>query len=199
MIEWCRKYNNQIKHWKSYFEHFVFDPLYARKAGNNYGLLKVHKSKNNKLDEMPMRVITSIEQTPLYPLCYFIQHHLQPIAKTLTHCIPDVFGLLRFICKFNLLQLNSVNPIKLSNYKMLLLDVVNMFPSIDTTKGIKINGDYMRSFYEEYPEFIKRFNFPTVDCVIDALNIALRNNISKFGKDFRIPWKFQVIRCVFRI
>ena len=64
MVEWCRKWSSELGEWKSFFNHYVFDPLYRRKAASNYGLLKVHKSKHGILSEMPMRIITSIEQTP---------------------------------------------------------------------------------------------------------------------------------------
>ena len=168
LVNWCRKWSNELTEWSSFFDHYVFNPLFKRKAGNNYGLLKVHKSKQGILDEMPMRVITSIEQAPLQPLGWFIQFHLAPIAKTLLHCIPDVFGLLRFICKFNLIQLNSKNKVKLSNYIQILLDAVNMFPSVDTKKGVEINETYLTHFYQNYPEFVKRYKFPSVECIRDA-------------------------------
>lgn len=56
-----------------------------------------------------------------------------------------------------------------------------MFPSVDTDKGVEINESFLQHFYQNYPEFIKRYKFPSVDCIIDALKIALKNNISKFG------------------
>ena len=101
MIDWFRKYKDELQGWKSFFEHFINNPLYPHKPANIYALLKTHKSELNILEDMPLRLITSCEGTPLLPLNIFIQFYVQPVANTLPDRIPDVFIFAKSMIKFN--------------------------------------------------------------------------------------------------
>ena len=131
--------------------------------GAIYGLDKTHKNPPT------IRTITSSCGAANENLASFVSYYLKPIAEKLPFVIKDTYDFLRL--------LNNVNEnIKLpKELKLVTIDIINMFPSIKNEKGIAAVKPFLNN---------REINFPSSECILEALTICLESNCSQFGDKF---------------
>jgi len=119
--EWAKKWhsNGEItKEWKDYIINLNAKP------GKNSILYKTHKPGN------PVRLVTSGCNTAIENLSRFIEVICAPLTENLPSRIMNTSHLLNIIDEINIKGIPD-------NTILVSFDVVNMFPSIDNTNGIK--------------------------------------------------------------
>ena len=152
---WAEKWHQLgeiSKDWKNYVINTDAKP------GKNSTLYKTHKPGN------PVRLLTSGCNTAIENLARFVEVICAPLAENLPSRIKNTSHLLDII--------DHINGNGISNNTTLVsFDIVNMFPSIDNTKGIKAIKDELEKRNEKNP---------STKCVIEGLEICLFNNNSIF-------------------
>ena len=131
--------------------------------GAIYGLDKTHKSPPT------LRTITSGCGTVTENLAAFVALILKPLVMKLPCIIMDTNGFLRLLEKTK--DMGPLPP----HTKLVTVDVINMFPSIDNDKGIKAARDHLDQ---------RQHKVPSTHCVLEALQICLESNCSQFGNTF---------------
>ena len=152
---WIEKWhtkNTLHNKWKSFIT-----PV-SSTAGKIYGNVKTYKENN------PERIITNGFNTAVENLSIFLESVLFELASELLSRIKDTWHMLEIIDDMN-------NPNLSSSAILLILDVVNMFSSIDNNIGIVS----VRKYLDER----ECKTLPT-DCVIEALELCLSCNNSVF-------------------
>ena len=127
-------------------------------AGKMYGMVKTHKADN------PVRVITSGCNTVVEKLSILVEKTLYPLADRLNSKRKDTNNMLEITDDINKSML-SENCVSVS------FDMVNMFPNIDNKSGLL-------SVKEELTD--SNFDVDSTQCFVDALEICLACNNSKF-------------------
>ena len=156
--QWIEKWTNLRKLPKEWSE---FIKPTDSKPGDMYGLIKTHKPNNTN----PARTISSGCGTAVENLSIFVETHLAPLAETLPSRIKDSSHMLDIIDELN----NNGLP---TNCILASLDVVNMFPNIDNTKGIQD----VKAMLNLRPK-----KDPPTTCLIEALLLCLQCNNSSFN------------------
>ena len=128
-------------------------------AARNNPLYKTHKNGT------PVRLLTSGCNSATEGLSYFVEKKCAPLVRNMRSRIEDTSHMLDIIDEIN------GNGIP-ENAILVSLDIENMFPSIDNTRGIATIKKRLA----------KEDNFPVpIDCIIEALDIILKCNNSKFN------------------
>ena len=116
---------------------------------------------------MPVRLLTSGCNTAIENLSRFIEIICSPLTEVMQCRIKDTSHLLDII--------DTLNDQSMSNHtKLVSLDIVNMFPSIDKQRGIPAVQDILNT------RAIKKL---LADCVIEGLKLCLYNNNSVFANE----------------
>ena len=129
--------------------------------GKNATLYKTHKQG------IPVRLLTSGCNTAIENLACYLEVICAPLTERLRSRIKNTDHLLQII---DCLNINSI-PDGTSSVSF---DIVNMYPSIDNRNGLRLMETALNQCAIKEP--------PT-ECLIEALNICLFNNNSRFGKD----------------
>ena len=129
------------------------------KPGKAFGTIKTHKEGN------PLRLITSCCGTAIENLSAFTKFYLKPLAQKLPSFIKDTTHLLQKIE-----DLNKLGPFPKESL-LVSWDVVAMFPNIDNNLGINVITEALNS---------RTTNFPSTDCIVEAVKICLQHNNSQF-------------------
>ena len=138
--------------------------------GNIYQNYKAHKPEKG----YPGRTIASVCGAPIENISKWLEHYIGPIAKTLEYRVDDSNEVL---CKVHHLNNSTHVTSNLDNIILVSWDITAMFPNIDNTSGMNA----VRNKLEQRTE-----NSPTTSNIMEALEITLNNNISKFeGRVFR--------------
>ena len=103
----------------------------------------------------PLRLITSCCGTTIEKLSAFTEFHLKPLAEKLPSFVKDTTDLINKIQ-----ALNSKGPLP-PNSLLVSWDVVAMFPN----KALDSSST----------------NFPTTDCIVEAVEICLKVNNCEFA------------------
>ena len=151
-----------VKKWKdkgelnSRWANFIINE--DAQPGKNSTLYKTHK------DGTPVRLLTTGCNTAIENLAIFVEKHCAPIAESIPTRIKDTQHLLQII--------DTLNQTEIPNDAILVsFDIVNMFPSIDNTMGINA----VRNCLQKRPN-----QFPSTDCLVEALELCLTHNNSMF-------------------
>ena len=129
------------------------------KPGKAFGTIKTHKEGN------PLRLITSCCGTAIENLSAFTEFYLKPLAQGLPSFVKDTTHLLQKIE-----DLNKMGPFPKESL-LVSWDVVAMFPNIDNHLGINAITEALNS---------RTTNFPSTDCIVEAVKICLQHNNSQF-------------------
>lgn len=129
------------------------------KPGKAFGTIKTHKEGN------PLRLITSCCGTAIENLSAFTEFYLKPLAQNLPSFVKDTT---HFLQKIE--DLNKSGPFPKESI-LVSWDVVAMFPNIDNNLGINAITDALNS---------RANNFPSTDCIVEAVKICLQHNNSHF-------------------
>ena len=159
--EWANKWFSKgeiSKQWKDYIINEKAKP------GKNATLYKTHKQNN------PVRLLTTGCNTAIENLSRFIEKLCAPLVVTIPTRIKDTSHLLEIID-----QLNTSNLPE--NTTLVSFDIINMFPSIDNTKGMAAVKEALNS---------RNTKMPSTECILEGLHICLFNNNSMFDKDHLI-------------
>ena len=144
------------------FMEWVTPKVDTNEPGVNYMNFKAHKKEQN----YPGRLISTGCNSYIKNLSIFTAEELKKVK--LPHCLKDSDELLQ---KINLL--NDSKTLEGKTAYHVTFDIVNMFPSISKEIGIPACRDLL----DKRP--VKLFS---TDCVIDALEITLENNITVFNE-----------------
>ena len=129
------------------------------KPGKAFGTIKTHKEGN------PLRLITSYCGTAIENLSAFTEFYLKPLAPKLPSFVKDTTHLSQKIE-----DLNKLGPFPKESL-LVSWDVVAMFPNIDNNLGINAITEALNS---------RTTNFPSTDCIVEAVKICLQYNNSQF-------------------
>ena len=124
-----------------------------------YGMMKTHKADN------PVRVITSGCNTVVEKLSILVEKTLYPLADRLNSKIKYINNMLEITDDINKSVL-SEDCVSVS------FDVINMFPNIDNKSGLLSVKESLNN---------NTFNVDSTQCIVDALEICLACNNSKFN------------------
>ena len=113
-----------------------------------------------------MRLLTAGCNTAIENLVIFVEKHCAPMTKEIRTRIKDTQHLLCIIDDLNKIILPP-------NTKLAAFDIYNMYPSIDNKRGVEVIRNLLNS---------RTTLKPSTDCVIEALEICLTCNNSKFAK-----------------
>ena len=116
---------------------------------------------------IPIRLLTSGCNTAIENLSRFIEVICAPLTENLPSRIKNTSHLLDIIDEIN------INGIP-DNTILVSFDIVNMFPSIDNTNGIRAVTKALESRVNKTP---------STECIIDGLKLCLFNNNSVFAND----------------
>ena len=143
----------------------LVDGLIPDKAapGAIYGLDKTHKVPPT------LRTITSGCGTATEKLSAFVAVNLQPLAESLPSVIRDTSQFLRV-----LEDVKRRGPLP-NGCKLVTIDVVDMFASLDSDDGLRITESFLNK---------RQTQIPSTSCILDALRICLDSNCSQFGDIF---------------
>ena len=130
------------------------------KPAKNSTLYKTHS------DVTPVRPLTAGCNTTIENLAIFVEKHCAPMTQDIKTRIKDTQHLLCIIDDLN----KTILP---PNTKLVAFDIHNMYPSIDNTRGVEVIRNLLNS---------RTTLKPSTDCVIEALEICLTSNNSKFAK-----------------
>ena len=165
IAEWCSKYSEEPGFTEKLFQWITPDEFC--KPGNNYVNPKAHKPEKN----YPGRMISTGCASAIKNLSSLTAHELTKVE--LDHAIQDTNHILRKIDEINESGvLNNAGSIIHASF-----DIEAMFPSISKEVGL-----------EQCRKHLDKRNDPifSTDCIIDALEITLDNNITEFeGETFR--------------
>ena len=151
---WLEKWSDNITNeWKEFVRP---DNCNASKM---YGIVKTHKADN------PMRVITSVCNTVVEKLSTLVEKTLHPLADRLNTKIKDTNNMLEIIDDIN-------KPVLSENSVLVSFDVMNMFPNIDNKSGLLSVKEALTS---------SNFDVDSTQCIVEALEICLACNNSKFN------------------
>ena len=131
--------------------------------GAIYGMDKTHKNPPT------LRTITSACGTGTENLANFVASFLKPVVEDLPFIIKDTYHFLKLINDLNTTMQLPVD------FKLVTIDIINMFPSISNDKGLKA----VKPFLDK-----RLIKFPSTKCIMDALIICLESNCSQFGDKF---------------
>ena len=113
-----------------------------------------------------MRLLTAGCNTVIENLAIFVEKHCAPMTQDIKTRIKDTQHLLCIIDDLN----KTILP---PNTKLVAFDIHNMYPSIDNKRGVEVIRNLLNS---------RTTLKPSTDCVIEALEICLTCNNSKFAK-----------------
>ena len=157
---WCEKWRN-AGHLSAEWENYIVNP--DATAARNNPLCKIHKPGT------PVRLLTSGCNSATEGISEYVEKKCAPLALNMRSRIRDTSHLLEIVDELN------ENGIP-DNAVLVSLDIENMFPSIDNTRGMQTI--HQRLDQEE------NFPLPT-EHIIEALEIILTSNSSKFnGKNY---------------
>ena len=126
-------------------------------------MVKTHKNDN------PVRVITSGYNTAIEKRSILIEKTLYSIADNLQSKIKD--NILEIIDQLNEFVLTD-------NFVLISFDAVNIFPSIDNRSGLESVKNIL---------IANEFDMDFTQCIVEALEICLTCNISKFNDQNFLP------------
>jgi hypothetical protein len=177
----CLKYQSELtKDETNFLTNFDF------RESNFYGLPKIHKSQIIKdavreqssevvsilsPQDLKIRPIIGGPASPTSNLSRFIDHALQPFMKKLPSFVRDSADLLSQAAQW------ESNPEE--NYTLITMDISNMYMNVSEELGIKA----VKYFLNEYPELLH--DRLSVDFVVDAILLVLRNNVSFFDGRYK--------------
>ena len=124
-----------------------------------YGMVKTYKIDG------PVRLINSGCNTAVENLSILVEKISYPIADKLPSKIRDANDMLDIID-------STIESVLTDNHVLVSFDVVNMFPNIDNKSGLKNVKDVLLD---------NNFDLDSTQCIVDALEICLTCNNSKFN------------------
>ena len=127
-------------------------------------LYKTHKPK-----PYPIRLLLSGCGTPTSPLAKFVQVGISHITPHLTYQIMDTKEFLKKIWDIN----QTIGPLPM-NAKLVTCDVTALYPNVSNDMGVP-------AVKKQLDSFPNPSGFSS-DAIVEALNIALNNNSSRFTK-----------------
>ena len=131
------------------------------RAGNIHQFYKAHKPEKG----YPGRNISSVCCSPIERLSNWLEFYLAPIARECKYRIEDTNHCLLKIEELNKKGLVTDDTILVS------WDIRAMFPSIDNEKGLEACRERLDA---------RENNFPKTETTMEALQLCLENNISRF-------------------
>ena len=124
--------------------------------------------KTHKVDN-PVHVTTSGCNTLFEKLLILVEKTLYPLTDRLNSKVKDTNNMLDIVDDIN----KSVLP---ENYVLVSFDVLNMFPQVDNKSGLLSVNEALTD---------SNFDVDSTKCIVDALEICLAFNNSKFNhQDF---------------
>ena len=157
---WCKKWKNS-GHLSTEWENYIIN--HKATAARNCPLYKTHKPGT------PVRLLTSGCNSATEGISEYVEIKCAPLAQNLRSRIRDTSHMLDIIDELNEKGIPE-------NAALVSLDIENMFPSIDNTRGMET---IRQRLHRE-----QNFPLPT-ELIIEALEIILTCNNSKFnGKDY---------------
>ena len=151
---WCTKWKNEGQLSTEWENHIINRDATAAK---NNPLYKTHKSGT------PVRLLTSGCNSATEGLSTYVEKKCAPLAQNMRSRIRDTSHMLDIIDKLN----EDGIP---ENAVLVSLDIENMFPSIDNTRGMET----IRKRLDNEQDF----PVPT-DLIIEAIQIVLTSNNSR--------------------
>ena len=156
VADWAEKWESRgdiNKAWSKYIKNPDAVP------GKNATLYKTHK------DSVPVRLLTTGCNTPTENLSRFVEKHTAPLARNIPSRIRDTDHFLEIIDQINSDGLPD-------DVALVSFDIVNMFPSISNEKGVCAVAKALERRSKKQP---------STRCIIEALEITLACNNSKFN------------------
>ena len=143
------------KDWSNYIINADAQP------GKNSTFYKTHTQGK------PVRLLTTGCNAAIENQSRFIKNVCAPLTENMRYRIRGTFHLL------DIIETISEKGIP-DEFILLSFDIVNIFPSIDNVKGV----DAVRSVLNT-----RDSNKPSIECVLEGLQICLYNNNSIFDKN----------------
>ena len=157
---WMNQYNDQIS---PKLQDWMID--YEADFGYFYMNYKAHKPEKG----YPGRMITSGCGSPTERLSSWCEYYLKPLMKKLPYRLEDTSHFIRKVMLYNEKRLGEEDP------KPIILcswDIEAMYPNITNELGLMACRKLLDS--REVLE-------PSTDCIVDAIQITLEENIARFG------------------
>ena len=140
-------------------KYFSYQNKKSTNFGKMYLLLKIHK----RLDNVPGRPVVSNCGTPTEKASEFLDHHLQPVMKSVVSYIKGTNDFL-----FKLKNLGKIPE----NAFLVIADAVGLYPSIPHDEGLEVLRKQLNAFDNN--------SIPTEDLVKMA-EFVFKNNYFKFN------------------
>ncbi|XP_070546065.1 uncharacterized protein [Ptychodera flava] len=161
--EYLKELEKLVRKWetKKWITHETAIHLIPKEPtpGYFYGLPKIHKQ------DTPLRPIVPQCNSLTTPLAKFVDHHLQPIVKSLPSYLKDTKH-----------HLQDLDQIKLTNDSLIVtMDVVSLYTNIPHEYGIT-------SVKQALDNYAHNSTHP--DLIIDMLKFILTRNYFKFNDKY---------------
>ena len=134
------------------------------RPGNNYGLIKTHKSNN------PIRLIASGNGTAVQNLSLFTEYFLHPYVKKEPQIPINTTALLNKVTEIN----NKFSPFPAGTL-LLSWAVISMYPSVNNEVGSAACKEALDR---------RERTSPSTECLLEAIKITLECNNSIFNKKY---------------
>ena len=159
--EFEQKVNNWLDKWPEKITEEWKKFITSKNSGvkKMYGMVKTHKKDN------PVHMISSGCNTAVEKLSILVEKTLYPVADNLPSKIKDINNMLEIIDQLNEFVLTD-------NFVLVSFDVVNMFPNIDNRSGLESVKNIL---------IANEFDMDSTQCIVEALEICLICNNSKFN------------------
>ena len=163
---WMKKFDSVISDGDLKFlvDSLALCDKFEKRVSHFYILAKIHKKP------WKPRPINSYSGSTLYGLGKVLDKLLQPIAKRLPYYLKDSFSLRDQVLK---------EPFNPSCDRWFVADAKAMYDNIDTTHAL----EQFREFFNT-SDYVLPSEHAMTDCIIEALDILMNNNIIQFDDLF---------------
>ena len=137
----------------------------------NFGYFYLNYKAHKPEKGYPGRMITSGCGSPTERLSSWCEYHLKPLMTLLPYRLEDTSHFIRKVLIYKYNEKASTENI-LNNIILCSWDIEAMYPNITNDLGLTACKELLnkRDILE-----------PSTDCIIDAIQITLEENIAKFG------------------
>ena len=134
----------------------------------DYGYFYINYKAQKPDQNYPIRLITLACGSPTENLSEWIEYYLNPLMEKIPHRLEDSSHFLRLIENYNKQRAGEATPPPVIHATW---DIEAMFPNISNDLGLRA----CRRFLDK-----RDVLFPSTNCLIDAIQLTLEENIAKF-------------------
>ena len=163
--------NNRIRDWMAHYTDEISSKLqnWIIDDNANFGYFYLNYKAHKPEKGYPGRMITSGCGSPTERLSLWCEYHLKPLMTLLPYRLEDTSHFIRKVLIYN--EKASTENIP-NNIILCSWDIEAMYPNITNDLGLTACKELLNKC-----DILE----PSTDCIIDAIQITLEENIAKFG------------------